>query len=312
MFTIYQKNQGPPVKLEEINDCHAPAGSPKGGQFCSRRGARTQPDALATGKSAGHRMGLWLRAHHNLPPILKNEMEWRKQNFPESLKKAGGKLKQETPEFAPEAHQLQIAKSTLNMPTPMANVMGGPNKAEAQRIVDKAAGRKRLIPDAPALSTPRPINGSIISGGDENVVTVPYGREGKLKTVANIKKYILSGRDLTVHGLGVGTASITDFAPGTTLFFRYKNMTQIGSLKIPNQTVPWDGTAGPKATRTPKSLPEKRVAMAAKREGFAKQAAAMSGVKLEQEYQQIVRGAGGHPDRKDAIAYEWRKRHRLT
>jgi hypothetical protein len=110
----------------------------------------------------------------------------------------------------------------------------------------------RLVPDAPALSTPRPINGTLRSGGDENVVTVPYGREKALGNRKNIEKYILSGRDVTIHGLGSGTGSITDFQPGTNLYYRYKNMTQIGVLKIPNQTVPWDGTAAPKAPKGPK------------------------------------------------------------
>jgi hypothetical protein len=40
-----------------------------------------------------------------------------------------------------EKHQLKIAKSTLMMPDAMANVMGGPTKAEARRIILKLTGK---------------------------------------------------------------------------------------------------------------------------------------------------------------------------
>lgn len=41
---------------------------------------RKRPDALSGRLSAGYRMGLWLRAHHDLPPILPNELRWRALN----------------------------------------------------------------------------------------------------------------------------------------------------------------------------------------------------------------------------------------
>ena len=103
----------------------------------------------------------------------------------------------------------------------------------------------RLIPDAPALSTPRKVNGTLRSGMDENVVTV--SREEMLgNNRKNIERYIASGRDVSVHGLGAQTGSITDFAPGSTLVYRYKGMRSVGTMKVPSMTKPWDGTI-PKA-----------------------------------------------------------------
>ncbi len=41
----------------------------------------------------------------------------------------------------PERHQLKIAMDTLRMPDAMANVMGGPTKAEAREIIFRFTGR---------------------------------------------------------------------------------------------------------------------------------------------------------------------------
>ena len=41
-----------------------------------------------------------------------------------------------------DIHQLRIAKSTLRMTDEGANVMGGPSKAEARRIILKLTGKK--------------------------------------------------------------------------------------------------------------------------------------------------------------------------
>jgi hypothetical protein len=119
-------------------------------------------------------------------------------------------------------------------------------KARDAEAMKPKEGYVRLVPAASALDTPRKIKGTLRSGGDENVVTVPYGREKALGKKANIEKYIRSGRDVTIHGVGSGTGSIEDFVPGSTLYYRYKNMQQIASMKVPNETVPWDGTVDPK------------------------------------------------------------------
>lgn len=41
-----------------------------------------------------------------------------------------------------EYHQLRIAKATLRMTDEGANVMGGPSKAEARRIILKLTGKR--------------------------------------------------------------------------------------------------------------------------------------------------------------------------
>jgi hypothetical protein len=41
-----------------------------------------------------------------------------------------------------EYHQLRIAKATLRMTDEGANVMGGPTKAEARKIILKLTGKK--------------------------------------------------------------------------------------------------------------------------------------------------------------------------
>jgi len=99
---------------------------------------------------------------------------------------------------------------------------------------------KQLVPQAPALDSPRRINGSLRSESDSNIVVIPFGREKVLKSRQNIEKYIKSGRDVTLYGQG--TCSITDFQPGSTLFYRYDSMRKRGSLKVPAQTEPWNGT----------------------------------------------------------------------
>jgi hypothetical protein len=40
-----------------------------------------------------------------------------------------------------EKHQLDIAKSTLNMPDPILGVMGGMTKSEARKIIVEKTGR---------------------------------------------------------------------------------------------------------------------------------------------------------------------------
>lgn len=99
---------------------------------------------------------------------------------------------------------------------------------------------RQLVPKAPALDVPQPIHGSLESESDTNIVVIPLGRERVLAKRANIEKYILSGRDVTLYG--GGTLSIRDFRPGSTLFYRYDNLRKRGALKVPAQTVPWDGS----------------------------------------------------------------------
>lgn len=44
----------------------------------------------------------------------------------------------------PEKHQLRIAEDTLRMPDAMAEVMGGPTKAEAREIIYRLTGKKAV------------------------------------------------------------------------------------------------------------------------------------------------------------------------
>lgn len=41
----------------------------------------------------------------------------------------------------PERHLLKIARDTLKMPEAMVGVMGGPDKAEAKRIIARLTGK---------------------------------------------------------------------------------------------------------------------------------------------------------------------------
>jgi hypothetical protein len=217
-------------------------------------------DLEAAGRAVGEEMALSLR---NVGMNLDSK-SWEKFNAARKARRGQGRNQVGSAANAESGQSEPLSGKVTKPPAPsttahrtrhdpmdeaMAEFGADDDAAAARaRMAGSGAGRKRVVPDMPALSTPRPINGTLVSGMDTNVVTVPGHREGALKSGPLIKKYIESGRDVTLHtATQAGTVSITDFKPGSTMVFRYDGMRKVATLKVPNMTKPWDGTEeGPK------------------------------------------------------------------